>query len=72
MVSFSTLSMLTIEQCRSLLPTEMQFSDTMVEEIRDSLYTTTELAFEVYWMDSQNGSKNPLGLLDGSRSIDIV
>lgn len=62
--------MLTIEQCRSLLPTEMQFSDTVVEEIRDSLYATTELAFEVYWMNRQSGSKNPLGLLEDNESDD--
>lgn len=59
--------MLTTEQCRTLLSTEIDFSDTKVEEIRDILYTTAELAFELYWSESISGSKNPLGLLDNIR-----
>ena len=58
--------MLTTEQCRELLSTEIEFSDTMVEEIRDALYTTAELAFELYWSEENCGSKNPLGLLDNN------
>jgi|GEM_PF-6058977 len=56
--------MLTTEQCKALLSTKIEFSDTMIEEIRDALYTTAELAFEVYWSESNSGSKNPLGLLE--------
>ena len=56
--------MLTIEQCRTLLSTETEFPDTLVEELRDSMYATAELAFEIYYsgVDS-NGSKNLFGLL---------
>jgi hypothetical protein len=55
--------MLTIEQCRSLLPDEVELSDIELESIRDNMYSTAELAFEVYWSEIDSGSKNPLGLL---------
>jgi hypothetical protein len=53
-----------IEQCKTLLSTKTEFSDTMVEELRDSMYATAELAFEIYYSDvDSNGSKNPFGSL---------
>jgi|AntRauTorckE6833_2_1112554.scaffolds.fasta_scaffold23533_2 hypothetical protein len=64
--------MLTIEQCRAALSTEIELSDTEIESIRDTLYTSAEIAFEVYWSDSNAGSKNPLGLLQSFGSVDTV
>jgi len=64
--------MLTIEQCRAALSTEIELSDTEIESIRDTLYTSAEIAFEVYWSDSNAGSKNPLGLLQSFRTVDTV
>ncbi len=60
--------MISVEQCRALLSTEIQLSDSDVKELRDKLYSTAELAFEIYYsnVDSNNGSKNPLGLLEAS------
>jgi hypothetical protein len=56
--------MLTLEQCRALLSTETEFPDTLVEELRGSMYATAELAFEIYYSgNDSNGSKNPLGSL---------
>jgi len=40
--------MLTIEQCRASLSTESELSDAHIESIRDTLYTSAELAFQVY------------------------
>ncbi len=64
--------MLSVEQCRDLLSIENGFPDTMVEELRNALYATATLAFEAYWSETNSGSKNPLGLWDGSRSSDTV
>ncbi len=61
-----------IEKCRALLSMEMQLSDTEVEELRDLLYSTANLAFEVYWSDSNTGSKNPFRFLPDSNPVDIV
>ena len=64
--------MITIEQCRELLSTESGLSDADIESIRYTLYTSSELAFEIYWSDSNAGSKNPLGLLQSLGSTDTV
>lgn len=64
--------MLTIEKCRASLSTESELSDADIESIRDTLYTSAELAFQVYWSDSNAGSKNPLGLLQSLGSTDKV
>jgi hypothetical protein len=64
--------MITTEQCRALLSTEIELTESELEELRNDLYSTAELAFESYWLDSNSGSKNPVGLLDGSRSTDTV
>lgn len=64
--------MLSIEQCRVLLSTETQLSDTEIEELRGLLYSTANIAFEAYWSESDSGSKNPLGLLHDSNPVDIV
>lgn len=58
--------MLTTEQCRALLSTKTDFSDNELEELIKTLYATAELAFDVYWFDSNSGSKNPFGLLDNN------
>lgn len=65
--------MLSIEQCRALLSTESELSDTeKVSEIRDELYRLSELAFEIYWSDVESGSKNPFGLLNVGNASDNV
>jgi hypothetical protein len=64
--------MLPIEQCRELLSTETTISDEDLETIRGLLYESAQLAFEAYWADSNSGSKNPLGLLRHSGSVDTV
>lgn len=64
--------MITIERCRALLSTEIELSDEEVECLRDTLYNTAKLAFDVYWFDSNSGSKNPLGLLSSIQSTDTV
>ena len=56
--------MISVDKWRTLLSTESSLSDNQVEELRNHLYATAELAFEVYWFDRNSGSKNPLGLLD--------
>jgi len=64
--------MLSVQECRALLSTESGLSDTDIESIRDTLYASAELAFEIYWSDSNAGSKNPLGLLQSFRTTDTV
>jgi hypothetical protein len=64
--------MISVEQCRALLSTEIELTDNELEGLRNDLYSTAKLAFESYWFDSNSGSKNPVGLLDGSRSTDTV
>lgn len=64
--------MLSVEQCRTLVPVEISISDEEIESLRDSLYVTAGIAFEAYWSESNNGSKNPLGLLHDSNPVDIV
>ena len=64
--------MLSVQECRALLSTESGISDADIESIRDTLYSSAELAFEIYWSDSNAGSKNPLGLLQSFRTVDTV
>lgn len=64
--------MLSIEQCRALLPAEANLSDEEIGSLRDSLYATANVAFEAYWSDSDSGSKNPLGLLLHSQTEAMV
>lgn len=40
--------MLSIEQCRELIPDSANYSDEQILEIRDSLYETAQLAFDVH------------------------
>lgn len=65
-------TMLTVEQCRKLLSTEENISDTELESVRDELYAFAELAFEIYQADVESGSKNPLGLLQSFRLSNTV
>lgn len=55
--------MLTVQQCKDLLLNGTEFTYTLVENIRDHLYASANLAFELYWTEANSGSKNPLGLL---------
>jgi hypothetical protein len=64
--------MLSVQECRALLSTESGISDADIESIRDTLYSSAELAFEIYWSDSNAGSKNPLGLLQSFGTTDTV
>lgn len=65
--------MLTGNMCQQLLSTESEFSDTLeVEMVRDELYRLAQLAFDIYWSEVENGSKNPFGLLQASKPVDIV
>jgi hypothetical protein len=64
--------MLSVQECRALLSTESEFSDVDIESIRDTLYASAELAFEIYWSDSNAGSKNPIRLLQSFRTVDTV
>lgn len=63
--------MLSPEQCRKYLNGDLS-SDEEILALRNALYDSCQLAFEVYWSDQHSGSKNPLGLLEGSKSKDIV
>lgn len=64
--------MLTTQQCRALLSTKIELSEIELEDLRNDLYLTVELAFEAYWFDGSSGSKNPVGLWDCSGSTGIV
>ncbi len=64
--------MLSIEKCREYLPKDAKLSDEEIEALRNALYDSVQLAFEVFWYDQNSGSKNPLRLLDGSQTRDTV
>jgi metal-dependent amidase/aminoacylase/carboxypeptidase family protein len=64
--------MLSVEECQNLLSTENGLTESEIESIRDTLYSSAELAFEAYWSDSNSGSKNPLRLLQSLGSTDTV
>lgn len=53
--------MLSVDQCRALLDGQ-NLSDEEIEFVRDALYESAQLAFEVFWQEKY-GSKNPVGLL---------
>ncbi len=43
--------MLSIEECRKLIPNNEEYSDDQIIEIRKSLYDMAELALEVYFQE---------------------
>lgn len=58
---FTYLKMISLSHCRKLIPDE-DVSDEELELIRNSLYESAELAWDIY-KDKKYGSKNPFGLL---------
>ena len=47
---------------RLIDPALVSMSDSDLEELREALYDTAQLAFDVYWW-KKHGSKNPTGAL---------
>jgi hypothetical protein len=65
--------MLSSEQIRIIEPVSTQnLSDEEVEALYCDLQEFAQLAFEAYWLDSNSGSKNHVGLLSLPQSTDTI
>lgn len=51
--------MISIEQARKIDPELACLSDEELSALLRDMYETTDLAFDLWWME--NGSKNPVG-----------
>ena len=51
--------MLSIEECRRLIPDSNKYTDEQVAEIRNTLYGLGELALEVYLKDYDKSLEHP-------------
>ena len=62
--------MISLEKCKELLGDETLTEDD-IEEIRDSLYESAQIAFEVFYADDI-GSKNPVWSLSQLNKNDTI
>ncbi len=60
--NFYNVCVITVEQMKKIDPDLADMSEIELEELRDALYESAQLAFDVYWA-KKNGSKNPVGSL---------
>lgn len=62
---------LTIKQILKLDPELEALSEEELVELKDALYETADLAFDVWWLQ-RKGSKNPFGSLHGQVNVATV
>jgi hypothetical protein len=63
--------MLTTEQMLRIDPELSSLTEDELEELRDALYETAQLGFDIYW-SRKHGSKNPTGLLTSEAKEDTL
>lgn len=51
--------MLSIEECRKLIPNSEELTDKEIEEIRKDCYDIGELAWDVWLLKQREGNKQP-------------
>lgn len=49
--------MISIEECRKLIPREGEFTDEQIEEIRETLYGLAEISLEDYFKEKNLGKR---------------
>lgn len=58
--------MLSLEQCRKIVPSLRELPDEEVKAILDDMYDLGQLAFED-WVKKRTGSKNPVRVIEASK-----